>query len=331
VFPQSEKAEPSNYNSTKVGFAYFGFYLRRIPDKGKAWFILYLPLLATASLNARRAAPAFAPHLREFALEKLRAPNYLFAMRVLVALLLVLLSIEDLAWSQASAAQPQFRPALVGNGPKALVNVINTKRLVDNGQRDGVLMFRCLVYRSGSVSSLAGRAGYWEIYRETPGSKLLKEEVGYALQDCRFIPAIYNGERTDVLFAGTVLFFVSDGKPHLRIYANQSHDDIEKGNDFIAPQVIASTPDWTGGTFDLVTQKARVYGQNGAVQLSINVDANGNQRDLKVISEDPRGFGLGEGVRKVYAKAKWIPGFRNGHPVDCTFDYPEFFRTWKRP
>ena len=65
-------------------------------------------------------------------------------------------------------------------------------------------------------------------------------------------------------------------------------------------------------------------------QLSITVDANGIQRDLKVISEDPPGFGLGEDVRKAYAKAKWIPGFRNGHPVDSTFDYPEFFWTWRR-
>src|SRR4030095_466309 len=102
---------------------------------------------------------------------------------------------------------------------------------VDKGQRDGLLMFKCYVSRSGT-------AGNYFIYRETPGSKLLKEEVGHAITACRFIPAIYNGERTDVLFAGTVVFTVTDGKPHLRIYANQSNDDIKKGNDFIAPQVL---------------------------------------------------------------------------------------------
>ena len=242
-------------------------------------------------------------------------------MRALAFSVVALLSIVDLAKLQA--AQPQFRPALIGNGPKALVNVINTKRLVEKGQRDGLLMFTCYVSRSGRASNLF-------IYGETPGSNLLKDEVRYAW-DCRFIPAIYNGERTDVLFAGTVIFFVNDGKPHLRIYANQSHDDIKKGNDFIAPQVIANTPDWVGSRFDLVAQKARVYGQNGVVHLSITVDANGNQKDLKVISEAPPGFGLGEDIRKMYAKAKWIPGFRNGHPVDCTFDDIEFFWTWRGP
>jgi hypothetical protein len=124
---------------------------------------------------------------------------------------------------------------------------------------------------------------------------------------------------------------VTEGKPHLRIYANHSRDDIEKGNDFIAPQVVANTPDWVRSRFDLVAQKARVYGQNGLVHLSISVDANGHQRSIKIISEAPPGFGFADNIRNMYAKAKWIPGFRNGHPVDCTFDYPEVFLTWRGP
>jgi hypothetical protein len=211
---------------------------------------------------------------------------------------------------------------LVGNGPKALVNVVNTKKLVEKGQGKGLLMFSCYV-------SSGGRVEDYIIYRETPESKLLKQEVGYALFSYRFIPAIHNGEPTEVMFAGTVVFMVDDGKPHLRVYANQSHDDIQKGNDFIAPQVIAKTPDLLGSRFDLAAQKARVYQQNGAIQLSITVDANGNQKGLKVISEDPPGFGLAEVTLKAYAKARYIPGFRNGRPVECTFDYQEFFRTWK--
>jgi len=40
------------------------------------------------------------------------------------------------------------------------------------------------------------------------------------------------------------------------------------------------------------------------------------------------GFGFGTVVRNTYAKAKWIPGFRNGRAVECTFDYTEWFKTW---
>ena len=114
----------------------------------------------------------------------------------------------------------------------------------------------------------------------------------------------------------------------MRIYANESNDDIKKGNDFIAPQVLANTPDWVGSGYDLAAQKARVYHQNGWIELSITVDANGNQKDLKVISEDPPGFGFGTVTRNAYAKAKWIPSFRNGRAVECTFDYAEWFKTW---
>jgi hypothetical protein len=240
-----------------------------------------------------------------------------FRMRAFAFSVVALLSIVDLAKLQA--AEPRFRPALIGNGPKALVNLIDTKKLMEKGERDALLMFMCPVSRSG-------QAGGPNIPRQTPGSKLLEEELGLALGKCRFIPAIYNGERTDVIFSGTVLFMVSNGKPHLRIYANQSRDDVNKGNDFIAPQVVEDTVDYAGIKWDLAAEKAKVYHQAGRIDLSITVDANGNQKDVKVIVEDPPGFGYGEIARKAYAKTKWIPGFRNGRAVDCTFEYSTWFR-----
>jgi hypothetical protein len=235
----------------------------------------------------------------------------------LIPLLLIVPHVE------LQAAEPQFRPALIGNGPKALVNLINTQRLVEKGQRDGLLMFQCGVSPLGEVGKK------YFIYRETPGSQMLKEEVGAALWSCRFIPAIYNGARPAVIFAGTVVFAVRDGKPHLRIYANQNHDDIGKGNDFIAPQVVVRTVDFFGPGYDRLAEKLRVNRVKGAVKLSITVDSNGNQKDKKVVLEDPPGFGLGTAVRDAYAKAKWIPGFRNGRAVECTFEHAEWFRAWE--
>jgi hypothetical protein len=151
--------------------------------------------------------------------------------------------------------------------------------------------------------------------------------VGYALDACRFIPAVYNGDQTDVLFLGTVIFFVNEGKPHLRVYANQSHDDIKQGNNFIAPQLIPRTADWVGGRFEL-KEAARLL-QSGVTNLSMSVDANGNLKDMKVVLEDPPGFGFGDAARKIFAKAKYVPGFRNGRPVDSTFEYPLYVVTWK--
>ena len=137
----------------------------------------------------------------------------------------------------------------------------------------------------------------------TPGSKLLKEEVGTALLRSHFIPAIYNGERTEVLVIGTVVLLVADGKPHLRIYMNQNHDDVSKGNDFVAPQLVANSPDWAAGRYHPAAYKAAVNMQNAWIGLSITADANGNQKDLRISVEEPAGFGVGAAAKDVFAKA----------------------------
>ena len=64
-----------------------------------------------------------------------------------LAFSVALLSIADLARSEA--AEPRFRPALIGNGLDALVNVINTKRLVEKGQGNAALSFHCNVATLG--------------------------------------------------------------------------------------------------------------------------------------------------------------------------------------
>lgn len=229
--------------------------------------------------------------------------------------------IASLLIVDARGDEPRFRPALIGNGPKALINVLDTKSLVEKGQGDGLVMFSCYVPLSGNV-----RGCY--TYRDTPGAKLLKKAVENALWSCRFIPAIYNGKRTDVLLIGTVMLAVRDGAPHLRIYLNQNHDDLVNGNDFIAPQPVADSVDWTGWRYNLAAYKADINGKNGWIELALQVDRTGNQKDFRVTIEDPPGFGLATVAKQAFAKARWIPGFRNGHPVDCTADFPLWYLTW---
>jgi hypothetical protein len=234
-----------------------------------------------------------------------------FAMRAFAFSAAALLSLVDLATLQA--AEPRFRPALIGNGPKALVNLIDTKKLMEKGQRDALLMLTCHVDRWGKIGPYMAD--------ERPGSELLKKEVERSVAASRFIPAVYNGERTDVLFTCTIIFVVRDGKPHLHIYANQNHGDLIRGNDFIAPQLVTNTPGWRAAQNDPYAAKLRMYHEVGTVELSVTVDANGNTRDLKVISENPPDFSLGTLTKHYLATAKFVPGFRNGHPVDCTFSF----------
>lgn len=235
-------------------------------------------------------------------------------MRVFALCLIAFLSIVGLGKLQA--AEPRFRPVLVGNGPKALINLIDTKKLMEKGQGDSALSFQCYV-------TTWGQAEPYVTYRATPGSEKLEKEVRSALERCRFIPAIYNGKPSVVIFLGTVLFVVAEGKPHLRIYANQNRDDIAKGNDFIAPQLTAETTSKVPLQDELA--KARIHHQKGVVELAITVDANGNQKNIKVLSEDPPGFNFGQAELELRSGAKYIPGFRNGRPVDCTFSCYDWF------
>jgi hypothetical protein len=108
------------------------------------------------------------------------------------------------------------------------------------------------------------------------------------------------------------------GKPHLRIYANQNHDDIVNGNDFIAPQLIPATRKKISLIQDELG-KARIHRKQGVVELSTTVDANGNQKQIRVLSEDPPGFNFGHAELVMSSDAKYVPGFRNGRPVECTF------------
>ena len=236
-------------------------------------------------------------------------------MRASVFCLIVLLLIP--AFADSRAAAPRFQPALVGNGPNALINLIDEKKLMEKGQREGLLNFQCLV-------STSGQPGNPVTFRATPGSAALEEEVMSALRHCRFIPAVYGGKPTEVLFLGTVLLLIADGKPHLRVYANQNHEDVARGNDFIAPQLVTETAHKMSRLQDEVG-KARIYHQKGVVELATTVDSNGNQKHIKVLSEDPPGFNFGKTALEVLWGAKYIPGFRNGRPVDSTFTQYDWF------
>src|SRR6202011_2819109 len=106
---------------------------------------------------------------------------------------------------------PMYRPALIGNGPDALVNRIDTQDLFKAGQKDAAIMFLCTVKKTGEV--------IWSAtYRGTPDSKLLENEVQKRLTDAKLIPAVYNHQAVDAIFYGTVIFAVKDGNPRLRIF-----------------------------------------------------------------------------------------------------------------
>ncbi|HEX4637957.1 MAG TPA: energy transducer TonB [Chthoniobacterales bacterium] len=248
-------------------------------------------------------------------------------MRLFGILTVVLLSITDLAWSQVDvpsskgASLPMYRPILIGTGPEALINRIDTQGLTKQGQKDAAIMFSCSVKKDGSVLSVS-------TYRGTPDSKLLEQEVLKKLSvaaNPKMIPAIYNHMPVDAIYYGTVILTVVNDKPRLRIFSNQEREELAKESDFIAPQ-----PFWGGDSkfngFRYPDSQTAPVKVDGSAELQLKVDEQGNLRDLKLLSEQPSFLGFGDVAFEDMSKAKFIPAFRTGKPVACEVTLPVYYK-----
>src|ERR1700748_3516543 len=78
---------------------------------------------------------------------------------------------------------PMYRPIVLGTGPKSLINRIDTQALTKGGQKDALVMFTCFVDKDGKMVESA-------VYRPTPNSDLLQQELKRRLVDAEFLPAL---------------------------------------------------------------------------------------------------------------------------------------------
>ena len=210
----------------------------------------------------------------------------------------------------AAEEGPEFRPALVGNGPHSLVNLIDVQKLVQQGQPDGVVMFERGVFPPGTGRDFA------DVSRGSPGSALLQKEVLRALNRSRFVPAITHHKPVAVYFRGAVLFFARS-EPHLRVLANQNPDALAHFEDFIAPQEIFGTTHRVDNDprIDALARKDK----RGAATLELRVNEKGKLVSTRVLSEEPPGYQVGAFEVDALATAQFVPGFRKGKPCDCSF------------
>jgi len=178
-------------------------------------------------------------------------------------------------------------------------------------------MFSCLVAPTGEIV----RSG---AYRGTVGSELLEQELLKRLVTARFIPAVHNHQPVIAIFYGTVKFAVVNGKPRLRIFANQQLTEVDKETDYIDPQpYVGQDSKFTGLHYPDTGSTVAV---TGVVELSLNVDAKGNLKNIEVLSEQPPLLGFGDAARTDFDGAKFIPAFRNGQPVESNVKIPIYYK-----
>ena len=178
-------------------------------------------------------------------------------------------------------------------------------------------MFSCLIAPTGDIV----RSG---AYRGTLGSEALEQELLKRLVNAKFIPAIHNHQPVIAVFYGTVTFAVVNGKPRLRIFDNQQLDEFKKESDFIDPQpYIGQDSKFTGIHYPDTGTTVRL---TGVAELAFNVDAEGNLKSMRVVSEEPPLLGFGEAAMSDFNGAKFIPAFRNGQPVESNVKIPVYFK-----
>ncbi len=219
---------------------------------------------------------------------------------------------------QLAAAQdlPEFRPALVGKAPDAIINRIDTKTLAAAGQKNALIMFCAAVTKTGELN--------WSgTYRGTADSKLLEQEVQRALAGARMIPAIRHRQPIAVIFFGTVMFEVIEGKPRLRLFANQEPNELKTENDFVGPQVcIGGDSKFSGLHYP---DNGSPVPLAGVAELQIAVDGEGNLQSGEVVNESPPLLGFGDAAMDDFAEARFIPAFRDGKPVACAITLPVYY------
>jgi TonB family protein len=267
----------------------------------------------------------------QFPLQKRRILLAYSAMRLGTFCLIGLLLTAELASSQTvkiaspspspsptpTPALPELRPALLGPGPDSLINKIDTADLIKKGQKDAAVMFSCLVAPTGDVVRSAA-------YRGTRGSELLEQEVLKRLVKAKFIPPIHNHQPVIAVFYGTATFAVVNGKPRLRIFSNQQLEEVKKENDFIDPQpYVGPGSKFTGVHYPDTGTTVRL---TGVVELALEVDAAGNLKNMKVVTEEPPYLGFGQAALSDFNGAKFIPAFRNGKPVDSKVTIPVYYK-----
>src|SRR5438552_425057 len=154
----------------------------------------------------------------------------------------------------------------------------------------------------------------------TKETEPLRDELRERLSQARFIPAVYNHRPVYAGFYGTVAFSVVDGKPHLRIFANQDLSELEKESDFIAPQALYIP----GHIYDY-TKVKEPFGswmtedKPGMADMSLTVAASGHVNDLHVVSVTPsENQQYANAAAEIIRQRVFLPAYRNGKPVDST-------------
>ena len=100
-------------------------------------------------------------------------------------------------------------------------------------------------------------------------------------------------------------------------------EELKNESDFIGPQPFSGRDSKFEGLHfpnDIVAAPI-----SGLVELAMKIDATGNLKDLRLVSEYPPLAGFWRAAAEDFRVAKFIPAFRDGKPVECSITLPVYY------
>lgn len=209
---------------------------------------------------------------------------------------------------------PEMRPALLGDGPASLVNLIDMQRLMHRGQKDAAIRFSCTVGTSGDAYAPV-------TYGRSPDSLALTNEFITKCRRAKFRPAVIHSKPVTSTIQGTIIYGIVGEKPHLRIFLNQEPEHLKNADDFIAPQLISS---WEYG-FRGFKQPAGAGQHSANLRMKLDFDNTGKLLHSQVTFDSTPGMGFEAEILKEIGKAHFLPGYLHGTPVACSINWVVIF------
>jgi outer membrane biosynthesis protein TonB len=63
----------------------------------------------------------------------------------------------------------------------------------------------------------------------------------------------------------------------------------------------------------------------GLVEMAMKIDADGNLKELRMVSEYPPLVGFGRAAAEDFRVARFIPAFRDEKPAECSITLPVYY------
>ncbi len=199
------------------------------------------------------------------------------------------------------AAPKNVEPATVNQEADSFASYIHFPK--ETTKTESAVQFYCDVSEDGGVSSTYGLIG---------NDAEFKAAVQTALDWGHFKPAKADGKPVSVYLGGTVLFLHQDQHPVIVVsLATAERERVGKLVNYVQPQLI-------GGLGERLDHANATLLSNrpssGAAEVLFKIDAQGKVQGTSIVSEIPKGCGLGDLLQSITKDAHWTPAYDNGKP-----------------